>query len=102
MKSKPKISNIKKLKEDRSTAPYQIFNLGSGHKVKLKTFLKVIEKNLNKKAKINYLGMQPGDVHATIADIKNPRKIIKYKPKIKVKEGINKFVKWYLEYINSK
>ena len=46
--------------------------------------------------------MQPGDVHATIADIKNPRKIIKYKPKIKVQEGINKFVKWYLEYINSK
>ena len=97
----PKKSISKNFKEDSSTAPYQIFNLGSGQKVKLKTFLRIIEKNLNKKAKVNYLGMQPGDVHATIADIRSPNKLIKYKPKVKVKEGIAKFVEWYLDYTNS-
>ena len=98
----PKKSMSKNFKEDSSTAPYQIFNLGSGQKVKLKTFLSIIEKNLYKKAKVNYLGMQPGDVHATIADIRSPKKLIKYKPKVKVKEGIAKFVNWYLDYIKSK
>ena len=98
MKKIPKKNSKSKLSQDNSSAPYQIFNLGCGKKVKLKEFVAIIEKNLAKKAKINYLNIQAGDVHTTIADISSASKILKYKPKVMIEEGIKNFVKWYIDY----
>ena len=81
-----------------SKVPYQLFNLGSGKIIKLSKFINIIEENLQKKAKINLLPMQPGDVESTRADISKTRKILGYNPKVFVKEGIEKFVEWYLSY----
>ena len=98
MKKIPKKNSKSNLSQDNSSAPYQIFNLGSGTKVKLKKFVSIIEKNLAKKAKINYLSIQAGDVHATIADISSASKNLKYKPKVMIEEGIKNFVNWYITY----
>ena len=58
--------------------------------------VEIIEEALNKKAKLNRLPMQPGDVNRTCADISHSRKIIGYNPQTTFKEGIKKFIKWKL------
>jgi len=99
IKNPPKKKNtINELTPDVSKVPYQLFNLGSGKIIKLSKFINIIEENLQKKAKINLLPMQPGDVESTRADISKTRKILGYNPKVFVKEGIEKFVEWYLSY----
>lgn len=76
---------------------YQIINLGSDHPVKLNYVIKLIEENLNKKAKINYLPKHPADVSATWADINKARELISWKPKVKTEEGIKRTVDWLKE-----
>ena len=63
--------------------------------VSLKTFIKTIEKNLGKRAKVKKIPLQKGDVIGTKASIAKLKKIIKYKPKITLDEGIKRFVEWY-------
>ena len=82
----------------RSQAPYRIYNIGNNSPVELRQFIGAIEKALGKKAKKNYLAMQPGDVPATWADVKDLVKDFGYKPKMTVEEGVGKFVEWYLDY----
>jgi len=74
---------------------FQIFNLGSNSPVKLMKYIKIIENILNKKAKINYLPLQKGDIVKTFCNIKKSKKILGYKPKIKVEKGIKNFIDWY-------
>ena len=78
-----------------SNLKYEIINLGNSNTVKLKYFISLIEKELGKKAKIKKLPIQPGDVKRTYADISKAKKILGYKPKVKIEEGIKEFVKWY-------
>lgn len=73
---------------------YEILNLGSNRPVTLIDMVKTIEEEMGKKAKIEYLPMQPGDVDATYADISKAEKLIGYKPSISFKEGIHNFLKW--------
>ncbi len=54
--------------------------------------------SLKKKAKKNMMPMQPGDVKITYANIKKAEKLLNYKPKVKIEEGINRFVEWYKRY----
>ena len=61
-------------------------------------FIKAIEKSCNKKANIEFLPMQKGDVPATIADISETEKDLGFKPLTNIEEGIENFVKWYKEY----
>ena len=61
-------------------------------------FIKIIEKNLNKKAKKNFLPLQPGDVPVTFADISESIKDLKFVPKIKINEGIPRFIEWFKKY----
>ena len=82
----------------RSQAPYRIYNIGNNSPVELMEFIEAIEKALGKKAKKNFLAMQPGDVPATWADVKDLVKDFGYKPGVTVEEGVRKFVNWYLEY----
>ena len=85
-------------KERKEANNYEIFNIGNSNPVKLMDFISVIEKNTNKKALKNFLPMQKGDVIRTYADISKIRNLYNYNPKISVSEGIQKYVKWFLNY----
>lgn len=76
---------------------YEIINLGSDHPVKLKYVIKLLEKNLGKKAKIKTLPRHPADVTATWAHIKKARKLLGWKPKTSIEQGIENTVKWFLD-----
>ncbi len=75
---------------------FEIFNIGGDKTVSLNEMVKTIEDVLGKKAKLNRLPMQPGDVNRTCADISYSKKIIGYNPKTTFKEGIRKFIEWKL------
>jgi len=81
---------------------FKIFNLGNGNPVKLMDYIKFIEENLGKKAEINFMGMQPGDVKATSADISKAKKLLGFEPEVDVKEGVKRFIDWYKEYYYNK
>ena len=81
-----------------STAPWQIFNIGNNQPVQLMDYIKALEKTLGKKAIINFLPLQAGDVPDTYADVSNLNKKFKYKPTTSVINGISNFVKWYKDY----
>ncbi len=83
-----------------SIAPYKVYNIGRGKPVKLMDFIEAIEETIGKKAKKNLLPMQPGDVPSTWADTTALERELGYKPKVDVKEGIKKFVEWYMEFYN--
>lgn len=74
---------------------FEIINLGESETTELKRLVSLIEENIGKKAKVKRLPMQPGDVPITYADISRARKLLGYKPQVKVDEGIPSFVKWY-------
>ena len=74
---------------------YEIINLGDSNPVELRKLIELIEHNLKTKAQINRKPMQPGDVSITYADIERASNLLNYKPKIKIEEGIRKFVEWY-------
>jgi len=78
--------------------PYEIINLGNNNPIELSYFIECIENALGKKAKKNMMPMQQGDVIITYADISKAEKLLSYKPKIKIEEGIKRFVKWYKCY----
>lgn len=73
---------------------FEIFNIGGDKTVSLNEMVQTIEEVLGKKAKLNRLPMQPGDVNRTCADISHSKKIIGYNPKTTFKEGIRKFIEW--------
>lgn len=73
---------------------YEIINLGGGSPVSLNEMIKTIEVVLNKKAKIQYLPMQAGDVDRTASDIQKANRLLNYCPKTSFKEGVIKFVQW--------
>jgi UDP-glucuronate 4-epimerase len=77
-----------------------IFNLGNYNKVKLMDLIDTIEQEIGKKAKINNMSMQLGDVKETYADISESIKRLNYKPKISIEEGLPKFIKWYKSFTN--
>jgi UDP-glucuronate 4-epimerase len=79
-------------------APFRIVNIGNSNKVKLMDFIEAIEQELQKKAIRNYLPMQTGDVPATWADATLLEAITGYKPRTEIREGVSRFVSWYLDY----
>ncbi len=81
-----------------SFAPYRIYNIGNSKPVDLLYFIDVLEKAIGKKAKKNFRPIQPGDVEETFADIGDLMREIDFKPATSIELGIEKFVKWYLEY----
>ena len=76
----------------------EIFNLGNSKSESLMELIDIIEKNLGKKAQIEYLPMQPGDVKESLADIKKSTEKLGYKPITTINKGISQFIKWYKEY----
>ena len=92
----------KKPKNNFSKAPFKILNIGSNKPVNLENYIKIIETNLNKKAKKKYLPMQPGDAKFTHANLSELNKWINFKPKTKLSSGIKKFINWYEDYYEKK
>ena len=81
-----------------SRAPWRIYNIGNNNPVQLMDYIKALEKTLGKKAKINFLPLQPGDVPDTYANVDNLKKKFNYKPSTSVISGVSNFVKWYKDY----
>ncbi len=74
---------------------YEIFNLGESETISLSLMVSTIEDVLGKKANINKLPMQPGDVNITFANIDKAKKMLGYNPSMEFSEGIRNFVAWY-------
>jgi UDP-glucuronate 4-epimerase len=81
-----------------SKSPWRIYNIGNNKPIKLMDYIDALEKNLGKKANINYLPLQLGDVPDTCADINNIKKNFNYQPSISITEGVAKFILWYKQY----
>ena len=79
--------------------PCEIFNLGNNNSEDLMEMVRLIESQIGKKTKIEFEGMQPGDVKRTFADIEHSKQKLNYTPTTKIVEGIPKFIEWYLTYI---
>lgn len=82
----------------RSAAPWRVYNIGRNQPVELLKFIQTLERCLGKKAHINLLPLQPGDVPDTYADVQGLMSDLGYQPSVGVEEGIGKFVEWYREY----
>jgi len=76
---------------------YHVYNLGESETTDLVSLVKIIEETLGKKAILNYLPMQPGDVRNTFADISKAKKELGYDPEVDFRKGIREFIKWYRE-----
>ncbi|MCE5195269.1 MAG: SDR family NAD(P)-dependent oxidoreductase [Nitrospiraceae bacterium] len=89
--------------ESSRPSGYEIFNLGNDNPVELMYVINLIEKNLSKKAKIEWLPLHPADVPATWADIEKSKTRLGWKPAVSIEQGIEKTVQWYLknkEFLN--
>jgi len=75
---------------------FDIFNLGESETIQLKDLIIAIENAIGKKAKINQLSEQPGDMPLTCADISKARKLLGYRPTTRLNEGLPRFIDWFL------
>jgi UDP-glucuronate 4-epimerase len=83
-----------------SKVPWRVYNIGNNQPVKLMRYIEVLEDCLGKKAELNLLPLQPGDVPDTYASVDNLVKDVGYKPATPVEEGVRRFVDWYRAYYN--
>lgn len=74
---------------------FEIYNLGESQTTSLKELVQLIEEALGKKAHVEMLEPQPGDVSITYADISKAKRILGYEPRIKMEEGIKQFIEWF-------
>jgi UDP-glucuronate 4-epimerase len=89
------------LKPDPATsgvAPWRVLNLGNSRRVELMRYIQVLEEKLGRKATLNLLPMQPGDVARTEADVEETKLALDYAPSTPIEVGIGAFVDWYLDY----
>jgi UDP-glucuronate 4-epimerase len=81
-----------------SSASWRILNLGASRRVELMRYVEVLEEKLGRKAQINFMPMQPGDVASTEADTAETKAVLDYAPSTSVEVGVGRFVDWYREY----
>ena len=75
---------------------FDIFNLGESDTIQLKDLIAAIENALGKKAKVNRMPEQPGDMPLTCADISKARKLLGYNPTTRFSDGLPRFIEWFL------
>lgn len=85
-----------------SYAPYKIYNIGNNSPVNLMDFIEAIEEKVGKKAIKNFMPLQAGDVPATYADVEDLYRTIDFRPQTSIKDGVGKFVDWYIDYYKVK
>jgi UDP-glucuronate 4-epimerase len=78
---------------------YEIFNLGEAQTVTLARLIELLEKGLGRKALVQRLPAQPGDVPLTCADISKAREKLGYRPSTKIEQGIPLFIDWFTRNI---
>ena len=76
----------------------EIFNLGNNNPKSIKEVIKIIEDYVGKKADIHYKNIQPGEVQSTYANIDYTMEKLDYNPRVKLNEGIPKFIDWFNSY----
>jgi UDP-glucuronate 4-epimerase len=81
-----------------SKAPYRLYNIGNNRPVELMHYIRTLEECLGRKAEMNLLPLQPGDVPDTWADIEDLQRDVGYTPATPVEKGIRAFVDWYQDY----
>lgn len=81
-----------------SNAPYKLYNIGNNNPVQLMDMIGYLEEALGKKAVIEMKPMQPGDVHATYANIDALEQAVGFKPSTDLKDGLQRFAAWYQGY----
>lgn len=81
-----------------SNITYEIFNIGGGTRISINDLLQLIENITGKKIKVKYSDFQKGDVYHTCADISKAQKILGYKPKTSIEEGLKKQIEWIKKY----
>jgi UDP-glucuronate 4-epimerase len=81
-----------------SKAPYRIYNIGNNKSIELMRYIALLEQCLGRKAEMRLLPLQVGDVPATWADIDDISRDVGYQPMTPVEVGIDRFVRWYLDY----
>ena len=81
-----------------SSAPYRIYNIGNHDPVELIKFIEILENKIGRKAQLELLPIQPGDVPATYADVDDLTRDTGFQPQTLIEEGIGRFVDWYREY----
>jgi UDP-glucuronate 4-epimerase len=84
-----------------SSAPYRLYNIGNHQPVELLRIIEVLEGVLGKKAQMELLPMQPGDVQATYAEIEDLAGDVGFRPGTPIEAGIPRFVDWYRSYSGS-
>ncbi|WP_223634653.1 NAD-dependent epimerase [Planococcus sp. 4-30] len=85
-----------------SYAPYKIYNIGNNSPVRLMDFIEAIEEKTGKKAIKNFMPLQAGDVPATYANVEDLYRDIDFQPETNIKDGVGKFVDWYVSYYGVK
>ena len=83
-----------------SYAPYRIYNIGNNEPVLLLDCIHMLEEALGKKAEMQFLPLQPGDVVSTMADVSELERAVGFRPRTPLREGIRRFVEWYRMYYN--
>lgn len=81
-----------------SNPPYQLFNIGNNQPVPLMDFIGHLEELLGRKAVLQHLPLQPGDMLETCADIGDLVEKTGYAPRTEIREGLRRFVDWYLQW----
>lgn len=94
----PKLVTCDQQKATAITVPYKIYNIGNSTSVRLLDFIKSIEKALGKKARMNMMDMQPGDVQKTQSDVTDLINDLGYKPDTNIEFGVEEFVRWYKKH----
>jgi UDP-glucuronate 4-epimerase len=81
-----------------SSAPFRVFNIGNGAPVTLADYIAAIEENVGRKAIVELMPMQPGDVADSFADVSELQKAVGYAPRTSYREGVKAFVDWYRQF----
>ena len=84
-----------------STAPYRIYNIGNHSPTDLLEMIAILERSLGKKAVMNMLPMQAGDILSTFADVEHLSNDVGFEPATSLEVGLTNFVRWYREYHNA-
>jgi len=82
-------------------APYRLYNIGNEHTVELLRYIGLLEKCLDRKANMQMLPLQAGDVPDTEADVSELFAAVKYLPQVAVDEGVSRFVRWYQNHYHA-
>ncbi len=81
-----------------SSGPHRLFNIGNEQPVELLRYIEVLEQCLGRKARMEMLPLQPGDVPDTEADVTELKNNVGYQPVVSVEDGVARFVDWYRDY----